>query len=172
MGGVESPPESVGFEENFAVFSGELHTELPEVAALEEGNEARTGSGTGKKVVRLGFAAAKATLPWYLQDVSDFDALEVKFKSDGRQYTVNVQPESFFHDDLYQGYMKVDKELEGQWVVAKLPFSDMLLTGRGRIKEVQRSFDHDMITSIGLTIADDKEGPFRLEVEYIRATRM
>lgn len=161
MGARREKVETMDVEVNSAVFAGELHTQLP--PSENQGP---------KKVVRLGFAAARAYMPWYLQDVSDFDALEIKLKSDGRRYTVNLQPESFFGDDLYQGYLVVDKMQKGEWVVAKLPFSDLLLTGRGRVKEVQRSFDHDQVTSLGVSIADDQSGPFRLEVEYIRAARM
>lgn len=62
--------------------------------------------------------------------------------------------------------------MQNEWVVAQLPFESLLLTGQGRIKETQRKFDYDQIKSIGLSIADGKDGPFALEIEYIRATHL
>mmetsp|Transcript_5080 Transcript_5080/g.5871 ORF Transcript_5080/g.5871 Transcript_5080/m.5871 type:complete len:243 (+) Transcript_5080:212-940(+) len=139
-------------ESNAAVFSGTLST-----------------VNTRADVARTGFAAARAHLPWYVQDVSDFEGLSIRFKSDGRRYNINITPESFFSDDLYQGFLLVGPEHKDKWVTASLPFENLLLTGNGRIKEYQRALDHSELRSIGVSIADNEEGDFKLEIEWIRA---
>lgn len=78
--------ESEG-KKNCAVFSGVLDTKL---------------NKENSQVTRVGFAATRTQIPMDLQDVSDFDHLEIKLKADARNYIVNLGPETFFHDDLYQ----------------------------------------------------------------------
>mmetsp|Transcript_13140 Transcript_13140/g.15161 ORF Transcript_13140/g.15161 Transcript_13140/m.15161 type:complete len:177 (-) Transcript_13140:801-1331(-) len=141
-------------EPNCAVFSGRI-----------------SKISTRSDVARTGFAAARSHLPWCAQDVSEFDGMAIRFKSDGRRYNINITPESFFSDDLYQGFLFVGPEDQNRWVTATLPFKNLLLTGQGRIKEYQRVLDSSELRSIGVSIADGEEGDFKLEIEWIRAVR-
>jgi hypothetical protein len=54
------------------------------------------------------------------------------------------QVQSFFPDELYQGYITLPKD---EWLTIQLPFRNMTVTRLGRVSHLQRDLD----------------GPFRLE---------
>ena len=88
-------------------------------------------------------------------------------------YAVNITAKSFFPDDLYQGFLRPSKE-EGEeedapWIEAVLPFDRFLLTSYGYEKELQREMNTDCIYTIGFTVMSETPGPFRLEIDSIRA---
>ena len=121
------------------------------------------------KLKRTGFAGVVYELPSSAANIGDHDVLEVLVRSDGRRWAVNVLPDSWVTDDLYQGFLTGVPA--GKWVVAEMPFRELLLTGRGYVKEHQRKFDTHVINAIGFSLADNKDGPFRLEVQYVKARR-
>ena len=83
---------------------------------------------------------------------------------------VNVDVESFIPGDLYQGFIATGASEEWQDVL--LPFSQLLVTSAGRPRDVQRSLDGGVrITTLGLAIADDREGPFRIEVASVSSVK-
>ena len=57
----------------------------------------------------------------------------------------------------------------GEWVVLEAPYREFVPTFRGRILRDVPPIDPEKIRQLGLMIADKKEGPFRLEVDWIRA---
>jgi len=119
-------------------------------------------------MTRSGFCAVNSDVPWHLQKVDNFDAIQLRLKLDHRKYTFNVDPQTYLGDDLYQGFLVVPPEKQNKWVTATLPYENFLLTGRGRPKETQRIFDQHVMTGIGLSIQDQDEGDFRLEVQWVR----
>jgi len=137
----------------------------------EEGGKAifkgRISNDVPQDVQRSGFAAIKTDLPYFLQNMDDFDVLVFRVKMDHREYTVNVRPESYIFDDLYQSFLKCDKPNQGKWMSAYLPFENMILTGRGRVKEEQRILDYKVIDDIGISIFQ-QEGDFCLEIQEIK----
>lgn len=149
-------------EENYAMFYGSTSTRIP-------GNQGKYSGdrGANRKVVRLGFSACRAWIPWYMQNIHDFNKLEIMLRSDGRRYSVNINPKSFATDDLYQGYLECHPEDRNQWVVATIPLKDLVLLGRGRVKTYQRAFDQGCIEAIGFSIADKQNGDYRLDIKQI-----
>ena len=90
------------------------------------------------------------------------------FKSDGKKYLINVEPESFIPNEFYQGVLMVNSNYVGQWASAILPFRQMLLIGRGRIKDIQRSFDYNVINNLGVTMTGNQPGKFNFEIKQIK----
>lgn len=79
-----------------------------------------------------------------------------------------TQVESFFPDELYQGY--ITGLPAGQWLTIQLPFQDMTLTRLGRMSYIQKELDSTFtLESIGFLIADGKTGPFCLEIANVAA---
>jgi hypothetical protein len=145
-----------GEEGGKAVFRGSLSTEV--------GGAAKHGFH------RSGYCAVRSTLPLPHEDVSDYDALEILYKAkQPRQFTINVQPQSFIPDDLYQGFLVVEPRDVDQWLTALLPFERLLLTGRGQVKVDQRIFDHGAIKSVGLLLRGEQQGDFELQLKYVKA---
>ena len=55
----------------------------------------------------------------------------------------------------------------------QVPFSKCFLTATGRIQDKQDALDNslDRIRSFSFTLADEVEGPFKLELDYIALIR-
>lgn len=56
----------------------------------------------------------------------------------------------------------------GTWQTAILPFRNLVLTGRGRIKSTQRLFDYETINTVGFTLAGEQPGDFSLEIKQLK----
>ena len=97
--------------------------------------------------------------------ISFIDGFDRELKS-----SVNITAKSFFPDDLYQGFLKSSSsEEKASWMDAILPFDRFLLTSYGYEKELQREMNTDCIYTIGFTVMSEEPGPFRLEIDSIRA---
>jgi monofunctional biosynthetic peptidoglycan transglycosylase len=59
----------------------------------------------------------------------------------------------------------------GAWATVRLPFSDLVPTYRGRVLTDVPPIERGRIASVGLLVADRQEGPFRIEIDWIRAYR-
>eukprot|EP00947_MAST-08B_sp_MAST-8B-sp1_P000363 g363.t1 len=140
---------AVDEEEPHAVFSGTLSL-------------ARSG-----RLKRSGYAAIISERePGGPIDLEGYKALEMKVRTDGRTYMVNLSMDTLMDDDLYQGFVMVEP---GEWHTLELPFDRFLLTARGRPRDVQRKLDVEGMWGMGVTLADKKDGDFKFEVQYIRA---
>ena len=120
-------------------------------------------------VGRTGFCAARSE-PWPDQEVIDCDdyaSIELVVRSDGRVYAVNLDVDSFFTGELYQGFINLPASPE--WRTIVLPFEQFMLTRGGRATVRQRYLDRCHVRSIGFSISDGREGPFRFECKSIRA---
>ncbi|XP_065832761.1 complex I intermediate-associated protein 30, mitochondrial-like [Oscarella lobularis] len=102
-----------------------------------------------------------------LYDFSQYDALEFRLRGDGRKYIVNLQIESYRRDDLWQAFLYT----RGGpfWEKIQVDFSDFVLTNRGYLQDHQMSFSREKVRTIGLLLADRINGPFHLELDYIKA---
>jgi monofunctional biosynthetic peptidoglycan transglycosylase len=55
------------------------------------------------------------------------------------------------------------------WTTARVRFADLVPYRRGRTVPEAPPFDPSQLRTIGFLIADEQDGPFRLEVGWIRA---
>mmetsp|Transcript_12096 Transcript_12096/g.18298 ORF Transcript_12096/g.18298 Transcript_12096/m.18298 type:complete len:379 (+) Transcript_12096:29-1165(+) len=62
----------------------------------------------------------------------------------------------------------VGKSLEDGFVSIVLPFKDFMLTSHGRLKHIQRNLDSVQLQHLGLTLMDQKNGPFQIDISRIR----
>jgi len=58
-----------------------------------------------------------------------------------------------------------------KWVTVAFPFGDMILTRRGRIELEQYPVEQDNVQGWGVLLADGSNGPFKFEVQSLRALR-
>lgn len=133
-------------------------------AAVFSGN---TSLATTGKMSKSGYCAARFTLPPRSQDLGEYAGLEMRLKTDGRMYTVNIQCDTWFEDDLYQGFVLLPKD---EWVTVELPFDDFLLTTNGYMRTEQRSLEPSSISTISMCIGtvDRTEGPFEIQCQWIK----
>jgi len=139
MGGVSSSTMAV--EDNIAVFEGNV--------SLEN---------------RGGFASARSRPHDHY--LADYDGIAMKVRSDNKQYSLRIRTTQQF-DDV--GYMALLKPKGGKWVATKVPFCMFRQVYHGREVPDHPELDPGKIKMFGLLISQKQQGPFRLEVQWLKA---
>jgi hypothetical protein len=93
-------------------------------------------------------------------------ALELRVRGSGRRFDVEL-------DDGSRGYgrnvsRRASFATTAEWTVVRVPYSALRSTIFGQNVNAP-PIDLSRIQSVGLYMADGKDGAFRLEVDYIRA---
>ncbi|MBZ0111564.1 MAG: CIA30 family protein [Thermoanaerobaculia bacterium] len=100
------------------------------------------------------------------QRLTGNSGLTLHVLGDGRAYQVRIRTNDAFDGPSYQVSMTPP---DGVWTVVKLPFSSFRPTFRGRSLSGYPRLTSEEVRTIGVLIADKEEGPFRLELDWIRA---
>ncbi|KAJ0397186.1 hypothetical protein P43SY_005113 [Pythium insidiosum] len=83
------------------------------------------------------------------------------------RYRLNAQMDGWNPLNLYMGFIRTPPN---EWVDVELPFRDFLLTTKGYYKyDDPTPLDPGKLRSIGIAIADQKEGDFEIRVQWIKA---
>jgi monofunctional biosynthetic peptidoglycan transglycosylase len=96
------------------------------------------------------------------------DAIIARIKGDGREYTLNLyvpRPLTAF------SYRASFKTTEGEWTEVRIPLDKFVATSFGRIVPNAKPLNPSEITSVGFLLSDKKAGPFKLEVDWIKASK-
>ncbi len=101
------------------------------------------------------------------QDLRAFNAFVIRVRGDGRIYKFTARTEAGFDSALYQISFTTKS---GEWTEHRFAFADLTPTFRGRGLTDAPKFNAAKATSVGFLIADKQAGPFKLEVEWIKAT--
>ncbi len=115
---------------------------------------------------RGGFTSIR-TRPADLQ-LDGYDSVAVRAKGDGRTYNLNLRTSSRSAAGSYRAAFKTKKNT---WQVVRIAFKDFTYTAYGRRLAGIGAIQANKIQSVGFTLADKKAGPFRLEVDWIRAEK-
>lgn len=125
-------------------------------------------------------------------DLSDFNALAARVRADGRRYVFHIQTglrvnnsEVFYRGSFEtQPLIKPDADPHADpdapshpsdtddalWQQVVVPFADFVPMIRGRDMSARIGpFDPAAVRGIGLMIDDGRDGPFRLETDWIMA---
>lgn len=119
---------------------------------------------TGTLVTRGGgFTSIRAPR---VVDLTGYEGLELRVRGNGRAFEVEVG------DGLRAARGNVSRRASfmasEDWTVVRVPFSALRSTVFGQAVRAP-AIDLSRIQSLGLYIADGRDGPFRLEVDFIRA---
>ena len=139
MGGLSSS-EFVDSGAGFAVFRGEL--------SLDNNG---------------GFASVRGVVP--IGAMESHRGLALRVRGDGRIYQVRLRTNRQF-DGV--AYMAEFQTRAGAWQTIEIPFSAFEATYRGMKPRGAPELVPGEIRQLGLLIGDKVEGPFRLDVEWIR----
>jgi len=140
MGGVSSSELALGPQQT-GIFSG--------VLSLAHGG---------------GFASVR-TRPRSV-DLSAYEGLEIRVRGDGKRYQLRLRTHPGFDGVAYQ--VAFDAE-QGTWHTLRFPFDAFSPTFRGRTVPNAPALDASQIHSFGFLIGDKQAGPFRLEIDWLRA---
>ena len=112
-----------------------------------------------------GFASVRS-LP-ARHDLAGCDAFVIRVRGDGRSYKFTARTDRSFDSAIYQTAFTTKK---GEWEEHRLPLKQFVPTFRGRVLSGEPPLDPAKVTSVGFLISDKQEGPFQLEVAWIKAT--
>jgi monofunctional biosynthetic peptidoglycan transglycosylase len=110
-----------------------------------------------------GFASVRS-LP-ASHDLAGCDAFVVRVRGDGRSYKFTARTDRSFDSAIYQTVFTTKK---GEWEEHRLPSKQFVATFRGRVLSSEPPLDAAKVTSVGFLISDKQEGPFQLEVAWIK----
>jgi hypothetical protein len=121
---------------------------------------------TGSLVTRGGgFTSVRAARSF---DLEGYDGLELRVRGGGRVFEIEVD------DDTRRRGRTVSRrapfETTAEWALVRVPFTQLRSTVFGQSVSVE-TVDLSNVKRVGLYIVDGIDGPFRLEVDSIRAYR-
>jgi len=165
------------------LFSGELSVALADRDALPAGAEdgeqsepsvkqrlAKWFEGERPRTAKGGFVAL-ASYPHKLEpNIDDFNTLNFRAKSDGRIYCVNLKTEALPLESVYQAVLM--PKTVGAWEDIQIKASDFVLTHRGLINVDKVRMNWRSVQTIGVSLMDRQDGPFRLEIESVTLERL
>ena len=97
------------------------------------------------------------------------DVLIARLRGDGRDYTLNLyvpRPLTAF------SYRASFTTTAGEWIEVRFPLDKFVATSFGRIVPNAEPLNPSEITSVGLLLSDKKAGPFKLVLQWIKATKV
>ncbi len=112
-----------------------------------------------------GFASVRS-LP-DRHDLVGCEAFVLRVRGDGRRYKFTVRSERGVDGALYQSAFTTKRD---EWEDHRLPLNGFVATYRGRVLPGEPPLNPGKVRSLGLLVSDQQEGPFRLEIAWIKAT--
>lgn len=140
------------------IFSGILNTRLPKDGKIKY-------AGYCNIVTIPKYKSFKRQI---YHDWTPYTHLILRVRGDGRSYAINLNTCGMFDltwNDMYQ-YVLYTRG-GPYWQYIKIPFSKFVFTSKGRVQDQQVPIELDEIKNLGITLADDVPGHFRLEIDYI-----
>ena len=99
-------------------------------------------------------------------DLSAYDGIELRVRGGGRTFDLDVD------DGTRHRGREVNRQASfpttEDWATVRVPFADLETTAHGEPVSVD-PLDRSGIQTLGIYIADGIDGPFQLEVDWIRA---
>lgn len=104
--------------------------------------------------------------PYQRFDFNDFKGVEIRYRSTGRAFSFQLETNQAWR---LPNYKHSFENTTNEWVIEKLSFSDFeeYRVGRKTGKKMTLS-ELDKVIRIGFILIDKKEGPFQLEVDYVK----
>ena len=101
-------------------------------------------------------------------DLSDYDGIELRVRGSGRTFELDVD------DGTRSRGREVNRRgpvpTSDSWEIVRVPFASLEESAHGEPVSVD-PIDLSAVRSIGIYIIDGQDGPFQLEVDWIRAYR-
>lgn len=111
-----------------------------------------------------GFASLRSFGP--VHDLTAYDGLILRLRGDGKRYYFNLRNSQA---SAAANFRLAFDTRPGQWIEVRIPFSQLQAVWRGQNYPYPVTFDPSRIVSMGILIADKQQGPFELEIEWIKA---
>ncbi len=96
------------------------------------------------------------------------DSIVIRVRGDGREYNFRLNVPGSVSRNSYRQSFETRKD---EWIEVALPMEKFVATWRGRVFPNEK-FDPSNVTGMGIQLSDNKAGPFKLEVEWIKAIQL
>jgi monofunctional biosynthetic peptidoglycan transglycosylase len=111
-----------------------------------------------------GFASVR-TYP-YAFGLGEYEGVAFRVRGDGRGYKLRLRGDDRLDGPAYEADFET---VVDTWVTVQVPFADLQPTFRGRRLRNMPALEGAAVRQIGFMVADKQEGPFRLEIDWIKA---
>ncbi|MEO5629128.1 MAG: CIA30 family protein [Thermomonas sp.] len=98
-------------------------------------------------------------------DLGDASAVVLRVRGDGRRYQLRLATDARYRG-VAVSFGSEFATTAGEWTVVRVPLRGMQATVRGS-QLADARMDPEGVREIGLLIADKREGPFELSVDWI-----
>ena len=95
------------------------------------------------------------------------ESIVVRVRGDGRQYNFNLYAQRNLGGYSYRQSFKTKKD---EWIEVSLPVDKFVATWRGRVFPNEQ-LDPSKVAGLGILLGDKKPGPFKLEIDWIKASK-
>lgn len=112
-----------------------------------------------------GFASVR-TRPAQLELPPDRNTFVIRVRGDGNTYKFTARRGESMDGINYQLEFKTQ---ENEWQEIRLPMKEFKASWRGRPLPEEPELKPSAVVSIGFLIASEQSGPFRLEIDWIKA---
>jgi len=111
-----------------------------------------------------GFASLQSTPSSY--NFTGYEGVAIRIKGDGKRYKFSIKSNIFLDSPRYEAPFTTDKEV---WATVTIPFNTLVPTFRGRALTNETPLDISKVKSFSFLISDKQAGPFRLEIDWVKA---
>ena len=134
-------------------------------SAMQLGEAGGTFSGVLSLERNGGFASVRA-VP-HEHDFRDCDRFRLRVNGDGRRYSFRVR-----NDDRFDGVVYASEfgTVAGEWMEIDLLFAGFRPLFRGKVVPGAPPMDPGNVAQLGVLISSKQEGPFCLQIEWIKAS--
>jgi NADH dehydrogenase [ubiquinone] 1 alpha subcomplex assembly factor 1 len=98
-------------------------------------------------------------------NLGQYSGLTLRLRGDGKSYKLSLRTDLYFDGISYQTSFNT---LKGTWQEISLPFAAFTPTHHGIRLSTVAPLDTASIKSFGLFIADRQEGPFQLDLAWLK----
>ena len=89
-----------------------------------------------------------------------------RVRGDGRGIKLRLRGDDRLDGPAYEAGFET---IAGTWITVQIAFADLQPTFRGRRLRNRPALEGAAVRQIGFMIADQQQGPFRLEIDWIQA---
>ena len=112
-----------------------------------------------------GFSSVRTTVA--PGDLISADGLKIRVKSDGREYKVTLRTNATYRGRLVSFQAPIPMTEKNEWEDVFVPFDRLEASLFGRPLSGGK-FERDAAQELGIIIADGRDGPFQLDIKWIK----
>ena len=109
-----------------------------------------------------GFSSIRA---YYPPDLANVKSILIKIRGDGRSYNFRIRGNA----SSWASYTHSFDTVKGEWIEKELIIDDFYPVYRGYSLKNMPLLSEIIIKEIGIMISDKTEGPFNIEIDWIKA---